>query len=198
MNDYKFLLGASAAVISVISYFIYLYSIYRGQTKPHGFTWFIWGVINIVAFAAVLVSGGSSGGWVLGINILGCFTIAGIAFYQKRVDYDRMDWLALGGAFLAIFFWWLTDNPLYAVILVSLSDTIAIIPSLRKAYRLPFEENANSFIFGVSYYILALFALETFSLTTSLYHFAIIAADLAIVGIVLVRRKQLSEQKTAV
>jgi hypothetical protein len=195
MTDYKNLLGLLAVLISLSSYAVYFYGIWRGTTKPHAFTWFVWGTLNIVGLSAVLISGGESGAWVFGVNAITNYVIAGIGFYQGRVQYDRFDWLALSGALLGIILWWQTNNPLYAVVLVSLSDAIGVTPTIRKAYRLPFEENASAFVIGLIYYIIALFALEKFTLTTSLYHFAIMAVDLALVSVIFIRRRYYQKSK---
>jgi hypothetical protein len=78
------------------------------------------------------------------------------------------------------------------VILVSLSDGISFIPTFRKAYRLPFEENATSFAVGILYYICAVFALSSFTLTAALYPIVIIVIDGALVLFICIRRKKLS------
>lgn len=190
MFDYKNILGSIAVTLALLSYAVYFLSIYKGQTKPHGFTWFVWGTLSAVGLGAVWVSGGGSGTWVIAVNMIACYTVATIAFLQHRVRYDRFDWLALLGAFLAMFLWWLTNNPLAAILLVSISDVTGAIPTIRKAYKFPFEENPQTFIFGIAYYIFSLFALQDFSFTTSLYHFAIIAVDIVIILVVYLRRRK--------
>lgn len=190
--EYKIFLGYLAVAIAILSYLLYFVGIAKGKTKPHAFTWLVWGVLNIVAFAAVLVAGGEAGAWVLGVNALACLTISGIGFYQRHVKYDIYDWLALLGALVGIYLWWLTSNPLYAVILVCLSDGVGSVPIFRKAYRAPFEENALAFFVGILYYPLAIVALESLSLTTWLYPVFVIILDGALVVLVLLRRRQLT------
>ncbi len=189
--EYKTLLGFLAVAIEIISYIVYFVGIYRGKTKPHAFTWFVWGVLNIIAFIAVLISGGEAGSWILGVNVFACFAIAIIGFIQKHVVYDKYDWLALFGALLGIFLWWLSDNPLYAVVLVSIADGTGTIPIFRKAYRAPFEENITAFAIGVLYYPLAILALESLTLTTWLYPATVFLLDAALVILVFTRRKKL-------
>lgn len=189
--EYKIFLGYLAVAIAILSYLLYFLGIAKGKTKPHAFTWLVWGVLNIVAFAAVLVAGGRAGAWVLGINALACLTVSGIGFYQRHVEYDVYDWLALVGALVGVYLWWLTSNPLYAVILVCLSDGVGSVPIFRKAYRAPFEENALAFFVGILYYPLAILALESLSLTTWLYPAFVILFDGSLVVLVLARRKKL-------
>lgn len=190
--DYKPILGYIATAIAIASYLIYFWGIYKRRTKPHAFTWFVWGTLNVIGFAAVLTGGGGEGAWVLAVNVIGCYGIATIGFYQRHVQYDKYDWMALGGGLLGGIFWYFTKNPLYAVVLITISDCIGIIPSFRKAYRLPFEENPFSFSVGVLYYFLALFALEHFTPTTALYHVVIMLADGTFAIMILIRRKQLA------
>lgn len=195
MADYKLILGSLATIISIGSYLVYLRGITAGRTKPHAFTWFVWGTINLVGFAAVRNAGGGSGAWILAVNIVACYTIALIGFRQGRVHYDRFDYLALAGALIGMILWQLTDQPLAAVILVSLADLIAYIPSFRKAFGYPWEESALSFALGVLNYAVALFALESYTLSTWFYHATIIAADGAFVMLLLVRRRQLAKSR---
>lgn len=189
--EYKISFGYLAVFVEFISYFVYLYSIYKGHTKPHAFTWFVWGILNAVAFAAVIVSGGESGSWVFIVNAIFCFIISFIGFLQKHVEYDLHDWLALIGALVGITLWWYTHIPLYAVILISLSDFVGIIPSVRKAYRLPFEENLSSWFLGFLYYPLGILALESFTITTWLYPTVIMLADAFLILVIIIQRKKL-------
>lgn len=195
MTDYKNVLGYIAVTIQVLSYLIYFNGLYKGKTKPHAFSWFVWGVINVVAFTAVLTAGGGAGAWTLGVNAILCFIVAGVGYRQGLVKYDLFDWLALAGGILGAVLWGITKQPFLAVILVALSDGLGFVPSFRKAYRLPFEENASSFALGVVNYIIAIFALQTLIVTTWLYPAEIIVVDGALVILILIRRKQLSKIK---
>ena len=188
--EYKIFLGYAAVAIEIISYLFYFKGIASGKTKPHAFTWLVWGVLNVVAFAAVLVAGGEAGAWILGVNALACLTISGIGFYQRHVEYDVYDWLALLGALVGVYLWWLTSNPLYAVILVTIADGVGSVPIFRKAYRAPYEENVPAFAVGMLYYPLAILALESLTLTTWLYPAFVIVLDGALVWLILVRRKK--------
>jgi hypothetical protein len=91
--EYKTILGILAVSIELISYAIYFFGIWKGKTKPHAFTWLVWGALNSVAFVAVIISGGGAGSWILVVNALGCFAISVIGFRQRHVDYDKYDWL---------------------------------------------------------------------------------------------------------
>lgn len=189
LEKYKVILGLIAAIVQGCSYLFYFLGIYKGTTKPHAFTWFVRGVINVIAFLAVVTSDAGAGAWIFAINMFSCLTVALIGFRQKYVDYDVYDWYALCGGIFGGILWWLTSDPLYAVIFVCLSDGIAMIPTIRKAYTKPFEENALSFVISVFGFGLSIFAIDSFSITTLLYPIIIVSLDAFLVGLLLVRRK---------
>jgi hypothetical protein len=189
--EYKTLLGYLAVAIELISYAIYFWGILKGKTKPHAFTWFVWSVISIIGFFAVYVSGAGAGSWILGVNAVLSLIIAFIGFRQKHVIYDKYDWTALFGSLAGALLWWLTDNPLYAVILVAISDVVALVPTVRKAYKLPFEEHPFSFSIGAISYPISILALSTLSFTTWFYPAIVALADATLAILILVRRKKL-------
>jgi len=48
--DYKVILGTVAVVMALYSYVPYIKDIFAGKTKPHAFTWLIWGLLTSIAF----------------------------------------------------------------------------------------------------------------------------------------------------
>ena len=73
---------------------------------------------------------------------------------------------------------------------MSLTDCIAIIPTFRKAYIKPHEENAFAFGIDLIKFVLELFALKSFNLTTALFPITILINDSMLVSMILVRRKK--------
>jgi hypothetical protein len=193
MTDYKDILGLTAVAIAFASYISYFWGIYKGQIKPHAFTWFAWGVLTSIGFAASFTSGGGSGSWVMLVNIICCLTISFIAFRQGHVKYVLFDWLALAGALIGIGLWWYTNNPLTAIILACVSDTIALLPSVRKAYYYPNEESVKPWAIGILYYVIGFFALDSVNLTTTLYPATIILTDIFFIFEVIIRRRQIKK-----
>src|SRR4028118_1206626 len=53
---YKQLLSAAAIVLTFALFFPYIRSINRGETKPHVFSWVIWGLGTLIVFFAQLAS----------------------------------------------------------------------------------------------------------------------------------------------
>lgn len=62
--DYKIYLGYLAIAIGFASYGRYFWDIYQGKIKPHAFSWFVWGTLTGIGFAAITAAGGRA--WCLG------------------------------------------------------------------------------------------------------------------------------------
>src|SRR5438067_862277 len=140
MIMYKEIFGYFGAIISLAGYFLYVRDIFTGKTKPHAFSWLVWGVLALVAFAAQVFEGAGAGSFVLGIDTVICFLIFSLAMYKGEIRYVLFDWVALVLAFFSIFLWWFTKTPTYSVVLVTCADVIGFMPTIRKAFYKPFEE----------------------------------------------------------
>ncbi|MBX4187490.1 MAG: hypothetical protein KW802_04575 [Candidatus Doudnabacteria bacterium] len=191
MNDYKIWLGGISIAIAFVSYIPYFWHIYQGKTKPHAFSWLIWGILQAIGFAAQLVGHGGAGTWATAVTSLICFTIAGVAFWKGENKFILFDWLSLAGAGLAIFFWWLTSSPVISVILITISDLIGFLPTYRKAYHKPNEETLISYMLSTLKEVISLFALSHYNFLTGFYITMVSIANMTFVTMVFIRRKKM-------
>lgn len=189
--EYKIILGYLSVVVALIAYIPYFRDIFNGKTKPHVFSWLIWGLINVIAFFALLVSHGGAGAWVTAVTALACLTIATLSFQNGEKSFSTFDWICLAGALLAILMWIMTSQPLLAIILVSITDAIGFVPTFRKSYYKPHEETVATYALSVLKNVSALFALGSFTFTTMLFSSYLVLANTALVSMLLIRRKQL-------
>lgn len=190
--DIKPLLGIIAIVIGLIGYVPYFRNIASGKTKPHAFSWFVWGVLTAIAFFGQVTSNGGAGTWVTGVTALLCIIIFLFALWRGTKDFPLVDWLSLLGAGLALALWAITKNPLTAIILVTVIDALGFFPTFRKSYFRPHEETAFTFSLSGIKFIFGIAALSTFSLVTVLYPLSLVITNLLFVVMVLIRRRQLT------
>ena len=52
--EWRDLLGILATVIALVSYIPYLYTIVKGTTRPHGFSWFVFGILTVIYQSGVV------------------------------------------------------------------------------------------------------------------------------------------------
>ena len=190
MLDYRIILGVVATVIGFIGYLPYIRDVLRGKTKPHAFSWFVWGTLEAVAFVAQLTSGGGAGAWATGMSSAISFVIVVLAFREKDKQIKIFDWIALSGAFIGIALWRITNDPLLAVISVTIADALGFAPTFRKAFHKPQEETLIEYALSAVKWIIAIPALGALTLTTWLYPASLIVTNALFVTMVLIRRRQ--------
>jgi hypothetical protein len=78
----KEILGFLSVTVAFASYAIYAISIFKNKTRPHVFTWVIWGLSEAIAFSAQYSKGAGPGAWVTGVDAVVTLTIAVVAFWR--------------------------------------------------------------------------------------------------------------------
>ncbi len=189
----KELLSAAAIALTFGIFFPYIRSIHRGKTKPHVFSWVVWGLGTFIVFLAQLAGHGGLGAWPIGVSGVITSYIALLA-YRKRADtiITKTDWVFFFAALSALPFWFLTSDPLWAVVTLTVVDVIGFGPTVRRAYRHPHEESVRFFALGAVRNLLVIFALEYYSLTTVLFPAAVGLACLLLVFMLAYRRHSLA------
>lgn len=190
---YKELLSAVAIALTLIAFFPYIWSILKGETRPHVFSWIIWGSTTFVVFLAQLDDNGGVGAWPIGVS--GCITLfIALLAYLKRADVaiTRSDWLFLVAALSSLPLWYLTSDPLWAVAILTIVDVLGFGPTVRKAYALPHSESLVFFGLFTARNLIVIPALEHHSLTTVLFPAAIATACALLMAMVAYRRHVLA------
>lgn len=188
--DIKYALGAAAIIVAVISYIPYFRDIFRGKTKPHAFSWLVWGILNAIAFAGQLHDKAGAGAWAVGFTAVVLFVIFGLALARGERNIRPFDWYCLLGAGIALLFWLLTSDPLFSVVLITAIDAFGFLPTFRKAYQKPHQETAVTFTLSTLKYLLVLITLEHYTVVTMLFPLSLVIMNGLFVIMLAVRRRQ--------
>jgi len=187
---YKELFSAVAIVLTLIAFFPYIRSILQGKTKPHVFSWVIWGSTTFVVFLAQLADKGGVGAWPIGVSGIVTIYVAWLAYtYKSDNTITQTDWLFFIVAMSSLPFWYLTSDPLWAVVILTTVDVMGFGPTFRKAYSRPFEEQLMFYTLFIMRNFFAIVALEHYSLTTVLFPSVTAVACLTFVLMVMCRRR---------
>ncbi len=190
----KVILGVLAVTIGLLGYVFYIRGIVKGEVKPHAFTWSVWSILTSIAFAAQVVDGGGPGTWVTGGTALMSFIFAAIGLGKtSRIYIQKSDWLLFLFTLITIPVWYLTDNPLWAVIIITIIDAVAFAPTFRKAFHHPETENVWTYFLSGTKFVFGIAALESFTLTTVLYPASLVLANGAFVAMVLWKKNHSSK-----
>ncbi len=187
---YKDLLSAVAIILTLVAFFPYIRSILQGKTRPHVFSWVIWGATTFVVFLAQLADKGGVGAWPIGVSGIITIYVALLAYLKKSdITITRTDWLFFMSALLSLPLWYFTADPLWAVLILTTVDLFGFVPTFRKAYVSPFEEKLVFFMIMALRNLIVVLALENYSLTTVLFPAVIALACLVFIVMVLYRRR---------
>ena len=185
------LFAGAAVLIGLLSQTVYIVSILKGITKPHLFTWVVWGTLGAIGFAAQWHDNAGPSMWAMAMTTLMAFSTALLSLKYGEKTFTRGDKLSLAASLFAIVPWLLTDDPLGSVILISLIDAVAFYPTVRKSWHKPQEESLLAYNIGSLKFGLSLFAITNFTLTNALYPAAIVFINTAFVVMCILRRKKL-------
>ncbi len=193
---YKEVLSAIAIALTLMAFYPYLRGILQGKIKPHVFSWLIWGTTTFVVFLAQLAAHGGVGSWPIGVSGMITILIA-IAAYVKRADIaiTRVDWLFFISALAALPLWYFTSNPVWAVVVLTVVDLLGFGPTARKAYTHPYSESLPFFALFAARNILAVMALESYSIATVLFPAAVASACALLMSLIVYRRHEVAANK---
>jgi hypothetical protein len=187
---HKELLSAAAIILTLVMFVPYIRTIRQGTTRPHFFSWVIWGLGTITVFLAQLAGHAGAGAWAIGVSGVITLYIAALA-YLKRTDLaiTRTDWAFLAASLSALPCWYFTSDPLWAVLILTAVDLAGFGPTFRSAYVRPWSEHMGFFAMGAIRNGLVILALEHYSVTTVLFPAAVGAGCIALVALLALRRR---------
>lgn len=190
---YKNLLSAVAIILTLIAFIPYIRSIILGAVRPHVFSWIIWGSTTFVVFLAQIDDNGGVGAWPIGVSGMITIFIALLAYARRGdVSITGIDWLFFISALSSLPLWYLTSDPLWAVVILTTVDVLGFGPTVRKAYHFPHSESVVFFALFMTRNILVITALENYSLTTVLFPAVIAIASLLLILMMMYRRRVLA------
>ncbi len=92
---------------------------------------------------AQLSGGAGPGAWAAICATLSNLAVLVVAVRMNDLKATRLDWFSLAVCALAGIGWAITDQPLVGVVMISLLEVFAILPTMRKSWHRPHEETAS-------------------------------------------------------
>ncbi len=157
MTLYQFF-GILSAFIFIIAYIPYIFSIVRGETKPHPFSWMLWTLIGIIsAYLYVQVGARETLPFAFAGTILP-FIIMCVSFRNWKGDFSLFDYFCLGFSLLAIVTYVMFHSANFSLTLSLCADAVAFLPTMRKTYLDASTENLATWLLFLLSYITSLVA----------------------------------------
>jgi len=189
------LFGALSVAFMAASRLMYLYSIVRGNTRPHVFSWLIWATISAIGFAAQFLEGAGPGAWARCFAALSCFLIMLLALTRGEKNIAPADFITLVIALATIPLWIVTETPLWSVIIVCCIDTLGYLPTVRKSWHKPQEELPVGYLVSSLGAACSLIAIEHYVPSTWLYPAVLVTSNASVFAYLMLRRKRLENEQ---
>ncbi|MEY4641547.1 MAG: hypothetical protein RLZZ227_1541 [Pseudomonadota bacterium] len=185
-------MGLLSVALAIASFAPYVVQIRKGTMRPHVFSWLIWSISTAVVFFAQFASNGGAGAWSTGVSGVITMYVTWLAWSLCRDSViTRSDWIFLWAALASLPLWYITSDPLWAVVILTTIDVLGFGPTLRKLYAQPYEESALFYILFTVRSAISILALESLTLTTLLFPAAMVVACLIVCVMILWRRRAL-------
>lgn len=190
MSSIKELLGLLAVALTIFSLLPYIVDILKKKTKPHLYTWVVWTPLTFMAFFGQVLGDAGPGAWTTGVTAMLCLVILALAIPYGTKNVTKSDNWSLVGVFIAGILWLILKNPVASIVLVTLIDVLAFIPTIRKSFKDPHEETLITHELSGAKHFISLFALDRISILTALYPAAVFLANIILVSVIITHRKK--------
>jgi hypothetical protein len=188
----KLAFGIMSIIPAVLAYFFYFRDMFAGKTKPHTFSWLIWGTLAANGFFAQIGAHAGFGAWVTGLTAAASLAIFCFALHKGDTELTRFDWLLLVLALLGFVLLFVVKDRDVALGITLFALSAGFAMTLHKVYRHPRQEAAKAFVLNTIKFVPGILALGSFSFLTVAYPFVALVGKAAIAWLIIVRRKQLA------
>ncbi|EKD25269.1 MAG: hypothetical protein ACD_80C00092G0013 [uncultured bacterium (gcode 4)] len=172
------------ALVSLWWCFIYLKETIKGNTKPNRVTRLMRAIAPMIATWAALSDGIHRAALPVFMSWFGPFLIFLASFVNKKAYWklEKFDYICGVSSALALLLWWITKEPVIAIIFAIISDAFAAIPTLIKWWKHPETETVQAFIGGLFSASTAFFALKVFSFTELAFPIYLVVMNILLIS----------------
>ncbi|MFA4998580.1 MAG: hypothetical protein WC514_00965 [Candidatus Paceibacterota bacterium] len=176
----KEIAGYLSGIAMLLSFVPYIKDIFLKKTKPERISWLIWAILGSIAFFSQFAKGASYSLVMTGVQAIGDFSIFILAIKYGIGGFMKRDIVALIGAGIGLFLWYITKEAAIALFIVIFIDAIGVILTVIKSYEKPETETVSSWVLVSISGFLACVAVGSFNLVLLVFPFYILLAGLAV------------------
>jgi hypothetical protein len=182
-------IGIIAAALVFVAYGPYIRDIRRGKTKPHPYSWFVWGFITSIILALQISHGAGPGSYVTATVAALSFVVCFYGLKNGTRDITRLDTIFFALALVSIGVWLFAKRPTLSMILLVSIDMLGFAPTIRKAWNKPHEETLFTWSLNGFRHLLSIAAIQTYSLITLLNPVVWAVANITFSLLLILRRR---------
>jgi hypothetical protein len=194
-NNMKDVLGVIAVIITFVGYIPYIKDILNRKTRPHIYSWFLWGFVGSIVFALQISDKAGAGALVTLAAVILCVVVLGLGLKLKgKRDIKFIDTVFFILALVGVAIWILAKQPIISAILLTIIDLLGFVPTIRKSWLKPYSETLVFYILNTIRFVLAIASLQRYSIITALYPITWFFANSLFALMLVIRRKQLGRK----
>lgn len=162
-------IGIIAGIISLSAFIPYLLSILKGKTKPNRVSWWIWSWLGVLLYLSYKDAGANETLWVPLTYIVTPFITALLSIKYGVGGWTRFDISCLACSVAGTVVWYISQSATTALMLFLAIDLFGSLPTVRKTYFHPEQEDKLAWSLMVAANLLNIFAAEQFSFSIIIY-----------------------------
>jgi hypothetical protein len=182
-------LVAVAIVLRLLGGLGYLVATIRGRVRPSIVSWFFWGIVPMITLTVQIqqhVGVEALITLVLGLGPLSVF-ITAIIKHTGRMRFTPADLVCGAFAMLGLALWFITSNPLIAIVCGILGDLFSAVPTIIKCYTNPESEHALPYFLSSLSMVAALFAIREWDFVHYAFSTYMLSINAAIAALIVIR-----------
>lgn len=181
----------ASACIQIAGAAAYIRDTLAGTTKPNLVTWSMWSAAPLIGTSAAIAAQADL--WATVRIFLAGFLpllvfLTALFNPQSYWKLSRFDLLCGLFSLLALVVWVAIDSPRLAILLSATGDTLAAIPTIRKAWRYPETETAVTYVASFLSVALVLPSIPTWNIENASFQLYLLATN-AVLLVAIYRRR---------
>ena len=171
-----------AAAISVVGATTYIRKVLSGEAQPNRVTWIMWAVAPLLAFVIEVQEGvGLASTMTLMVGLIPCAVL--VASWKSKSAVWNLGPFDLFCGVLSVVglvIWLASDQPTLGLLAQVAADTVAALPTLRKAFFSPQSEAQGPYVTGTINAGITMLTLHEWTTAGVAFPLAIFVADIII------------------
>lgn len=193
--DFETFTAITAMIALTFVEIVYLRDTIKKKIKPHMFSWFVWAVLMSISGAIQFFEGSHMAAMAQCFGGFLCLLIAVVAFRKGKKDITRFDWFCFIGAMSAIPVWVMTNDPLYAALLITGIDGLGFLPTYRTTWKNPRNENISMYFCCAATDALICLSLAPITAAAILYPASGLLTNSGLAIVIILRKAYLASHK---
>ena len=181
------------AALNAVGHVDYVIDTVRGRCRPSIVSWTLWSFPPGIALAAEIVAGSGPQALLTFALVLGPLSVLGACAVSRTAHWATgpVDWWCGALSFATILLWAATSNAKLAIALAIVTDALAAVPTVIKAYRVPGSESPGAFGLFAASGTVTLLTIDDWSLATCGFPVYVFGLSNVILLLIVVPRRRL-------